>query len=72
MTTSQTASIEKFNTVQEAVTTIRIRVWGQAKAKNCGYKVRADGACTMYTFMVGRITWKAYFDNYGRAITERA
>lgn len=64
--------METFNTVSQAVTHFRTQIWGQAKAKDCGYKVKADGACSSYTFKVGRITWKAYFDNYGRAITERA
>ncbi len=64
--------METFNTVNAAVTTYRQRIWGQAKATGCGYKTKADGACSTYTFMVGRVTWKAYFDNYGRAITERA
>ena len=64
--------METYTTVNAAVTAIRMRVWGQAKAKDCGYKTKADGACTTYVFQVGRVTWKAYFDNYGRATTERA
>ena len=64
--------METFDTVNAAVIAYRTRIWGQAKASACGYKTRVDGACSMYTFKVGRITWKAYFDNYGRATTERA
>ena len=64
--------METFSTVNAAVTAIRMRVWGQAKAKDCGYKTKVDGACSKYTFKVGCITWVAYFDNYGRATTERA
>ncbi len=60
-----------FNTVAQAVNTYRTQVWGQAKAKDCGYRAKADGGCTTFTFQIGNVTWKAYFDNYGRATTER-
>ncbi len=64
--------METFNTVSAAVTAIRMRIWDQAKAKDCAYKCKVDGACTKYTFKVGRCAWVVYFDNYGRATTERA
>ena len=64
--------MEQYDTVNEAVLAIRMRIWNTPSARECTYKSRADGACMDYVVQIGHQLWRLSFDNYGRATTRRA
>jgi len=58
-------SIERFDTVGQAIKELRRRIWGTILLSRCEYRWIVNGGCRTYTVQAGKDEVDLACDNYG-------